>query len=47
MNYLVDFAKPRLSRNRYEGTDIDTAMYKSEYRYNTMDEQPLNTDTLL
>lgn len=34
MNYLVDFAKPRLSRNRYEGTDIDPAMYKSEYRHN-------------
>ena len=36
MNYLVDFAKPRLSRNRYENIqDIDPTAHKSEYRHNS------------
>ena len=36
MNYLVDYAKPRLSRNRYENIqDIDPTASKSEYRHNS------------
>ena len=34
MNYLVDYAKPRLSRNRYVTNDVDDIQHPYEVRNN-------------
>ena len=34
MNYLVDYAKPRLSRNRYDSNDVDDIQHPYEVRNN-------------
>ena len=35
MDYLVDYAKPRLSRTRYPNSDFQSADYKSDFKFNT------------